>query len=76
MRVKLRLLYFDIPESEGCSQNSLKIYDGVLESAPRLANLCGSIAKKVYQSSGGFVTVVLESRASGTFRGFHAVCEV
>ena len=76
MRLKLRLLYFDLPDSEGCSQNSLRIYDGLLERVPRVANLCGSIAKEVYQVSGTFATVVLESRAPGTFRGFHAVCEV
>ena len=75
-KLKLRLLYFDLPESEGCSQNSLQIYDGLFERNTKVANLCGSPAKHVYQVSGAYMTVVLETTTPGTFRGFHAVCEV
>ena len=75
-RVQFRLRYIDIPQSEGCRGNSLKVYSGLLESSPLIANLCGTPLETVTKSSSHVMLVVLETSGSRTFRGFEAVFEV
>ena len=75
-RVQLRIFYFDIPESNGCSQNSLKIYNGALLSPTSLSqSLCGGLSEYVFVSTGSSMSVVLDIGSRTGYRGFHAVFE-
>ena len=81
-RVQLRLLYFDLPESEGCAEGSLRLYRGLTVDERRMITtpLCGHVA-----GSGRVVSIdttyfVIELRLEGRgrdgqYRGFHGVME-
>ncbi len=75
-RVRFRLLYFDIPENEGCSQDGLKVYDGMFESRPLLANLCGTLTENVVMGTGKMMLVKLNAGSFNAYRGFHGVFEM
>ena len=74
--MQLRILYFDIPESNSCSQNSLKIYNNIIPSPATLSQtLCGALSEYVFVSAGNSMSVVLDIGSRTGYRGFHAVFE-
>lgn len=72
-KVRFKLLYFDIPASEGCSENSLNIYNGLSETL--MASLCGSLPEFVFEGSSNYMLVTLETSTRQAFRGFQGVFE-
>lgn len=75
-QVQLRIFYFDIPESSGCSQNSLKIYSATVPSPETLTQtLCGELSEYVFVSTGSVMSVVMDIGSHTGYRGFHAVFE-
>ena len=74
-RVQLRIFYFDIPESDGCSQNSLKLYNHTPSPTSLFRTLCGKLSEYVFVSTGIIMSVVLDIGNSTGYRGFHAVFE-
>ena len=75
-RVQLKIFYFDIPESNDCSQNSLKIYNNFVNIPGTLfQTLCGKISQYVFVSPGNGMSVVLDIGNHTGYRGFHAVFE-
>ena len=73
---QVRINYFDLPVSTGCSSHSLTVYDGLSDFAPQLAKLCGNICgKQIIPLSGHFAHIKLHIDSIGAFRGFQAVVE-
>lgn len=78
---QIQITYFDLPESSGCSYDSLKVYDGPTDSDYLLANLCGDLyCNQQTQSidipiSGRSALVKLRTTSPGDFRGFRAIVE-
>ena len=75
-KIRFRLLYFDVPENEGCSTNHLKVYDGFHGAAPVIATLCGDIQQYEFESTQQSMMVELHTETFNTYRGFHGVFEV
>lgn len=68
---RIELLFFDIENSFLCAKDSLRIYDGLVESSPAIANLCGnSPAKRVFYSSGNQLRVVFKTDGTNNVGGF------
>ena len=75
-RAQLRIFYFDIPESDGCSQTSLKIHNSAVSRPETLfQTLCGELSEYVFVSTGNSMSVVLDIGSRTGYRGFHAVFE-
>ena len=75
-RAQLRIFYFDIPENNGCSQNSLKIHNSAVSAPATLSQtLCGALEEYVFVSAGNSMSVVLDIGSRTGYRGFHAVFE-
>ena len=73
---QVRINYFDLPVSTGCSSHSLTVYDGLSDSSPQLAKLCGNICgKQLIPLSKRFAYIKLHIDSIGAFRGFQAVIE-
>ena len=77
---RLRLLYFDLPESQDCSENSLRLYRGISVSDANLLMppLCGRLEGegRVVEMNTTYFTIQLRvSSRDGSFRGIHAVME-
>ena len=73
---QLRVTYFDLPASSGCSSHSLTIHDGLSERAMQIAKLCGDICEEqVFQLSGRFAFVKVHMDSNGEFRGIQAIME-
>ena len=76
-RVRFKLLYFDVLENEGCSRNSLKIYDGFHNAAPVIATLCGiDIQLYEYEATQQAMMIELHTETFQAYRGFYGIFEV
>ena len=73
---RLRIFYFDIPESDSCSESSLKIYHNSFNHPLTLSEtLCGRLSKNEFMSIGNSMSVVMEIGTHAGYRGFHATFE-
>ena len=76
---RLKLMYFDIPSSPGCRDNSLKVYRNNQRMPENLLEtLCGHLSEEEMSIDGGnnLMTVVLEVNNRGaSFRGFYGYFE-
>ena len=73
---QVRITYFDLPASSGCSSHSLTVHDGLNQNARQLAKLCGDICEEqVFQLSGKFAFVKVHMDSKGAFRGIQAIVE-
>lgn len=78
-RYMFKLLYFDIPTSPDCRDNSLKVYRSRDYSRTSLlGTLCGVLGETEMTIKGGnnFMTVVMEVNSrTVSFRGFYGYFE-
>ena len=76
-RYMFKLLYFDIPSSPGCRDNSLKVYRDYRRTN-LVGTLCGVLGEAEMTIRGGdnFMTVVMEvNNRTVSFRGFYGYFE-
>lgn len=76
-RYMFKLLYFEIPSSPNCRDNSLKVYRDYSKTS-LLGTLCGVLDETEMTIEGGnnFMTVVMEvNNRTVSFRGFYGYFE-
>ena len=75
----LNFMYFDIPESEGCSEGNVKLYDNYYRNNRTLvATLCGALgteSRSVNISTTYFSIELNLGPNHQSYRGIHAVVE-
>ena len=70
-RLTLKFVSFDIQKASGCSQDSLKIYDGESESSSLINQAyCGSALPPEIVSTNNALFLVFESNDEGKNNGF------
>ena len=68
-QAKVKFLYFDLPESEGCRRDNVKLYGYRPRSV--VATFCGNVSQDV--TIGPYYSIELNIwPTNGTYRGFHA----
>ena len=72
-KIRLTIENIDLETSEGCKNDSLRIYDGNDGSAMQLAKICSSIDNgRKFNSSGNNLFLVFKSESNITKIGFKA----
>ncbi len=73
-------MYFDLPESENCETDSLRLYQGITVNERALigAPICGHLGaggRAIYMNTTYFTIQLKLGTRDGSFRGFHGVME-
>ncbi|CAH1793785.1 unnamed protein product [Owenia fusiformis] len=71
-RVRLRFLEFEVEDESDCSYDSVIVYDGKDDAAPRIGKFCGSKLTKTFVSSGEFLLIRFKSDDTINWKGFLA----
>ena len=79
--MQIRFLYFDLPKSENCTDDSLRLYRGLSLAGGQLvrAPICGPLVgeeERVIRMNTTYFTIQLKLSAyDGSIRGFHGIME-
>lgn len=79
--MQLRFLYFDLPKSENCAGDSVRLYRGLSVTEGQLIRspICGHLAgeERVIRMNTSYFTIQLKLQAyDGRIRGFHGIMEL
>ncbi|XP_066929338.1 cubilin-like isoform X2 [Clytia hemisphaerica] len=68
--ISLRILSFELEQSDNCLDDSLSIHDGRNNGGEVIETLCGTVAPKTFHSTGKFIFLKFRSNANVQWKGF------